>query len=99
MPNLVFCDSVVVLSAPDRRLKAASNTKLLVSNAIYEAGLAGLIKYGLLNAVAAPPIAIFIWLLTPYKLPIPKSEYGEEILTCAVVMKAGKSNTAARVSL
>jgi len=49
--------------------------------------------------VAAPPIAIFIWLLTPYKLPIPKSEYGEEILTCAVAMKAGKSNTTASVSL
>jgi hypothetical protein len=71
----------MVLSVPDRKLKAPSNTKLLVSKAMYEAGLTGLIKYGLLKAVAAPPIDIFIWLLTPYKLPIPKLEYGEDILT------------------
>jgi len=66
---------------------------------MYEAGLAGFIKYGLLKAVAAPPIAMFNWLLTPYKLPIPKIEYGEEILTCAVVVKAGIIKATARISL
>ena len=66
---------------------------------MYEAGLAGFIKYGLLNAVAAPPIAIFIWLLTPYKLPIPKIEYGEDILTWADARKAEEKMDRARISL
>jgi hypothetical protein len=66
---------------------------------MYEAGLAGLIKYGLLNAVAAPPTAMFIWLLTPYKLPIQKSEYWEEILTCAEAIKAVDNMAAVRISL
>ena len=80
-------------------MKAPSKTKLLVSNAMYEAGLAGLIKYGLLKAVAEPPSAIFIWLLTPYKLPIPKIEYGEEILTCADATIAEEKKASARISL
>ena len=42
----------------ERRLKAASNTKLLVSKAMYDAGLYGLIKYGLLKPELAPPIAL-----------------------------------------
>ena len=61
--------------------------------------MAGLIKNGLLKAVAAPPIAIFIWLLTPYKLPIPKSEYGDEIFTCAVATRANEKKAVARISL
>ena len=66
---------------------------------MYEAGLTGLMKNGLLNAVAAPPTAMFIWLLTPYKLPIPKSEYGEEILTCAVATKAKEKKATASKNL
>jgi hypothetical protein len=66
---------------------------------MYEAGLAGLRKYGLLNAVAAPPIAIFIWLLTPYKFPTPKIEYGEDILTWAFPINAAKIMAAARIIL
>jgi len=40
-------------------------------------------KYGLLNAAEEPPIAIFTWLLLPNKFPIPKSEYGDVMLTWA----------------